>query len=270
MLKEGKELKIYYLLSIPLIILTIIAAMGELLIEDLHKDTLINFIGFTSFNILTLFIVIPIFITSLLYSVKGSLKATLIWMGCLGYTLYTYILYTCTAEYNEFFLIYVTIFSLSLYMLIGISISLNPIEIKEQFKTEMPKKLIAGILIVTGILFLFFWVMQNIGILIKEDFSYPEEELKLKYVFAIDIGFLFPLMAISGICLIKEKPFGYIFSGVSLVKGMTIGLGLTIGGLLELKAGVFADYELYPMFVIVGIVFSIALFIYIKNIEPSK
>ena len=77
-------------------------------------------------------------------------------------------------------------------------------------------------------------------------------------------------MVISGFSLIKEKPFGYISSGIALMKGITTCLGLVVTGILEIKEEVFTDFILYIMFIIVAVLFSIAMYLFISNIETTK
>ncbi|TFF88490.1 MAG: hypothetical protein EU550_01185 [Promethearchaeota archaeon] len=119
MLKKDKDLKSFYFLSIPIIILTGIASFGGIFIQGLYRDPHEVLVQAIVQDIVTLFILFPIFVISLIYSHKGSLKGTIVWLGCLGYTLYTYILYTAMAAFNVFFLIYVAIYSLSLFTFIG-------------------------------------------------------------------------------------------------------------------------------------------------------
>lgn len=48
----------------------------------------------------------------------------------------------------------------------------------------------------------------------------------LKYVFALDLGVVAPLAALSAVWLWRRQPWGYALAGVVLVKASTMGLAL--------------------------------------------
>jgi hypothetical protein len=69
-------------------------------------------------DIVTLLIGTPLLIISLIFTNKNSIRGKLLLTGTVDYFLYTYISYSFLAMYNEFFLLYVLIMSLSFFAFI--------------------------------------------------------------------------------------------------------------------------------------------------------
>ena len=63
----------------------------------------------------TLALVVPALLVALVLARRGSLRGRLVLAGGLGFMLYTYATMCFGAAYNEFFLIYVALFSMSLF-----------------------------------------------------------------------------------------------------------------------------------------------------------
>jgi hypothetical protein len=268
MLKDGKKLNVFYILSIPIIILTAIGAFGGIFFEGLYRDPHEVLVQALAQDVVTLFIILPVFVISLFFSQKGSLKGTIVWLGCLGYTLYTYILYTAMAAFNVFFLIYVAIYSLSLFTFIGALLYLNPVEIKTQFKEGIPKRIISAILIVIGAFMLLTWFKDIFDYtFIQKNLSAPD--VGQKFVYGIDMGFFLPLMILSGFLLWKNHRFGYLFSGIVLIKGITVGIAVVAMAILEFLQGYPSGLELLPIFSVILVFFIIAIILYFKNIEKT-
>ena len=94
-------------------------------------------------DVVTLVLGIPLLIAEYhLYS-RGSLRGQLLLTGTLGYMLYTYTSYTFLSAYNEFFLLYVALFSLCLFAFILAMKGLDPEYIKQQISDKFPRRGIA-------------------------------------------------------------------------------------------------------------------------------
>lgn len=66
----------------------------------------------------TLVVGIPLLLVSLLLSLRGTIRGRLLLAGALGYFTYTYASYCFLAMYNDLFLVYVLLFSGSLFAFI--------------------------------------------------------------------------------------------------------------------------------------------------------
>src|SRR5918912_2575106 len=78
-------------------------------------DTPIGALWFMAGDLITLFLAIPALVTSFVLYCRGSVQGGLLLTGTLAYFLYTYISLGFGAAYNNLFLIYILIFSASLF-----------------------------------------------------------------------------------------------------------------------------------------------------------
>src|SRR5690242_4418304 len=83
------SLRIAYLLTAIIIPLAFIASLGGLFISGLYRDTPQIVPTMQGQDAVTVLIT-PILLVSLLAARRGSTRATLIWIGLLGYVFYTY------------------------------------------------------------------------------------------------------------------------------------------------------------------------------------
>src|SRR5688572_8160496 len=97
----------------------------------------------TGTDIVTLLIGIPLLITGIVLSRQGTLRGQLLLTGALGYFLYTYGAMCFLTAFNPFFLVYVALFSLSLF---GFILSLKNLDVEEvarHIQNGFPRRAIA-------------------------------------------------------------------------------------------------------------------------------
>src|SRR5215208_466539 len=121
---EGKKsprttTRIWLWLTGPIAFLVAIAAGVGFFIEDLYRDAPVNAAQAVGQDLITLVVALPVLIVSAGLALHGSMRAHLVWLGALGYLVYTYASYALAIEFNSLFLVYVALLGLSLYTLIG-------------------------------------------------------------------------------------------------------------------------------------------------------
>ena len=114
MAQTTNNLKLAYIFSAIIIVLATTASAGGLLIENLYRDNLWTTSQWRGNDIVTLGIAVPILIGAVILAARGSQRAQLIWMAITHYMLYNFAFYLFAAAFNRFFLIYVSLFALSI------------------------------------------------------------------------------------------------------------------------------------------------------------
>ncbi len=133
-------------LSLTLALIAVIASLGGLFLIDLYRDSdTIKAVWFVN-DLITLVLAVPILLLAVYYAQKGSLKAQLIWIGSIWYMLYNYVFYLYGAQFNNFFLLYILLFSLSVYALITTITNLNVNLLEKSIKERAPYRAISGFL----------------------------------------------------------------------------------------------------------------------------
>jgi hypothetical protein len=215
-------------------------------------------------DIVTLIVGIPFLIVSLISANKKSLRGKLLLTGALGYFLYTYMSYSFLAMYNNFFLIYIIIMSLSLFSFV-INITSNELKsLQGHFKKTLPKKYIGGFLIFLGTGICLMWLERIIPSFNNRSVTGLEHYTTL-VIQAMDLGFIVPVAIVSGILLIKNNSLGYLLAPIIIIKGTTLLLAIVMMVIFMINAGVtvsIIEIIMFPLFTVICI---FNLYLVMKN-----
>lgn len=138
------RLKLAYIFSAIVAILSIVASVGGLLLDNLYQDNFLVTSTWYGNDLVTLLLAVPALVTALFLTWRGSQKVQLVWLGTLIYTLYNYAFYLFGSAFNRFFLIYVALFTLSVFALISGLGTLDVNRITQQFCPQTPVNWIGG------------------------------------------------------------------------------------------------------------------------------
>lgn len=216
-----------YILSVIIAILASVASVGGLF-TDLYRDNPPVISAFRGNDLVTLFVAVPLLVAALILAQHGSPRAQLIWLGSLGYMLYNYIFYLYGAAFNQFFLLYIALFTLSVYALIfGLS-KVNVNGISQKFRAETPVKSISSWMLFFAVLLGGLWIARSLSFVITG--QVPEDVVKMGHptalVYATDLSLLIPGLVLGAIWLWQRRAWGYVLAAIVLVKATTYGLAL--------------------------------------------
>lgn len=222
--------KIPYVMTIIIIILTVIATIGGLNNPNLYNDNNFVKVVWRSNDLLTLVLIVPIMIWSIIRFKRNSCLYRLIWMGTIGYTLYNYMFYLYGAAFNSFFLLYVLLLALSIYTLIMMLVEIDINDYRVWFNNALPKKRVSGFMFTFVIVLGGLWTLMTVSYLFTK--KVPAHVIQTGHttavVFATDLTLLISTMLASGIMLWRGKIWGCIFSVIVLFKASAYGLALIV------------------------------------------
>ena len=155
--------KIPIILSKIIIVLTVIASLGGIFANNIYRDNELVKAVWLGNDIVTLFVAIPIMIGALFFSLRNSLKARLIWMGTLWYMVYNYIFYMYGTAFNKLFLLYVIIFTLSIYALILALMKIDIKSFKKNISSNIPVRWISSYMLFFAIMIGGLWIAQSLS-----------------------------------------------------------------------------------------------------------
>ena len=112
------ELKISYYLSIIAIIFAAMASGIGIFNPGIYHDNAFVKSAWYTNDWVTLIVVLPLLIIALVLSINADFKPKLVWLGLMGYLFYNYAFYLFGAAFNNVFLLYVAIYTLSFFTLI--------------------------------------------------------------------------------------------------------------------------------------------------------
>ena len=103
-------------------------------------------------DVVTLVLGIPLLIAATVLAARGSLRGKVLHAGTLGYFLYTYTSMVMLTAYNEFYLIYVALFSMSLFAFILSLMAIDVNNLPAHFTDRLPRRTIASFLVFLGVM----------------------------------------------------------------------------------------------------------------------
>ncbi|BDZ67667.1 hypothetical protein [Methanobacterium ferruginis] len=261
--------KIIYTNSIAIAFLALIATLAGLFWKELYQhDTISGAAQMMGQDLVTLGICIPILLGTLYLIRKDSLRGKLIWMGTIFYFLYSYASMAFLTSYNQLFLVYVAIFSLSLYTLLGELLSLDIRSIKKSFTPGVIQKITAIFLVIIGLMLAGMWLKMIVSSLLTGVAPSTLETYTTLVIQALDLGVVVPAALITGLLLFKGKEWGYALASILLMKVSLLGSAILSMIYFMVQNGVNIELGQAMFFIIVtvlGIIITVAFYSRIKD-----
>lgn len=264
MINQLPNSKLYYILSLVILFEMLIVTLTGLFFDiyDNNKPEIIT--QAKGQDMVTLFVVIPLLISSLVLSNRGNIKADICYLGVLIYVSYTYLSYAFIGEYNTLLLLYINMFSFSTILLLSICYQLDFNKKNCSIKPSMPYKATGLFLISISTLFLIVWLSEIISGILTNTIPEGVTQTNRNVIYVLDLGFLLPALLIFGYWMIQEKKIGVFISGALLIKIFTLGLALLSMNVLsalnneEIELG---KVILYFIITLLSFFFTIAVFL---------
>lgn len=221
-------------------------------------------------DFITLVMGIPLLLISLLFANKNSLRGRLLLTGTIGYFLYTYMSYTFLWMYNKFFILYVVLMSLSLYGFILSMMSFEVERISSNFKKSLPVKFLGGFQLFIAFAIAMLWLGKIAPSILQDAVPVGLEHYTTLVIQGMDLGIIVPTAVVSGILIIKRKPFGYLLSSVIILKGITMLTAISammINMAMHSVKMSIVEVIVFPMFTLLAVV---SLIVLMKNITTPQ
>ena len=218
-------------------------------------------------DVVTLLIGIPLLFTGILLARKGTMRGQLLLTGALGYFLYTYGAMCFLTAFNLLFLVYVALFSMSLFGFILSMKNLDVDEVTRHISDGFPRRAIATYFIIVAVFLTLAWL----GLVASPSLTWTPpnglESAITMVIQALDLGVIVPTSLITASLLLKKQPWGYALASVMLLKILTMGTALIAMIVNQLLEGVQIDPVTSVIFVLISLAgISLGIFT-LKNIR---
>jgi hypothetical protein len=218
----------------------------------------------------TLLVGIPLLFVSMLLFKKGNLRGKLLLAGTLAYFLYTYASFAFGAAYNILFLVYVSLFSLSLFAFILTIMEIDISTLPDHFSSGLPRRTISSFLFLVGVFLSLAWLGRIIPALMANKPPLGLESYTTLIIQALDLGVVVPLAFLAGILLWKQNAWGYLLSSIVLIKGITLALAVSAMAVNMIMAGVQVSIGELIMFPTIALVSTGLTAVLLKNVNVSN
>lgn len=213
-------------------------------------------------DLVTLVLGIPLLLTAMGLTARGSLRGRVLLTGTLGYFLYTYTSIAMTAAYNELFLLYVVLFSLSLFAFILSFLAIDVATLSARVTTQFPRRTIAGVDLALGVLMALLWLGRIVPALLAGTPPFGLESYTTLVIQVMDLGLVVPAAILAGILVLRQVPFGYLLAAFVQVFGLTMGAAVTAMVIGQVLAGVPVspvELVMFPTLALVNVVLLVLL-----------
>ena len=187
-------------------------------------------------DLVTLVVAVPLLAFSAWLAFRGSLRGRLLLTGTIGFFLYTYLSMCMLTAFNALFLVYVALFTLSLYAFILCLMSFDLNRLPEHFSEKLPRGWIAALLFTIGGFLTLAWLGKVVPPLVQN--LTPALENTTTFVIqAMDLSLIVPLAFLSGVLLLRRSAWGYLLASVFVTKAIALGLAVSTMCILMTLAG---------------------------------
>ncbi len=181
-------------------------------------------------DIADLALVAPAWILLAILALRGSLRAYLLWLGVLTFTVYNYVIYTFSVPFGPLFLVWVAVLGLTLYALIGGVTAVDHPAVRSAFTSRIAIQVIAWFLIVTSILLALLWLSEDIPALLSgvRPQSVVDMALPTNPVHVLDLAFFLPAAILTAVWLLQAKSFAHTLAPAFLVFLILTGIPILL------------------------------------------
>ena len=235
--------------------------------EGIYKNDSISVVAQgKAADLVTLVFAVPLLLVALVLATRNSFRGRLLLTGTLGYFLYTYVSYVFLWSYNQLFLVYVILMSLSIFSFVLSMMTFNTSKISQKFSDKLPRKFLGGFQIFVAVTIALMWL----GRIFESKVPFGLEHYTTLVIQAMDLGIVIPVALLSGILLIKKKPYGYLLSSVIIIKGITMLAAICAMIVNSAIEGIEINMVETVVFSLFTLLAVFSLVILLKNVELKK
>lgn len=176
-----------------------------------------------------LLIGIPVVAGGLWYAIRGSPRGRVVWLGGLAYMTYMWASIAVQITFNELFLVYVALFGLSLFTLVGGVVTTDADAIRSAVEGRIRPSLYSGFLVLIGVGLAVLWLSDIVPALLDGTIPLLVEEAGPQAMVShvIDLGVVVPAIFLTAAWLYQRRTWGFVFAGVVLVLGATLAASIS-------------------------------------------
>jgi len=269
MMKTEKDNLILFL-SLPLTILTAIVSYAGIFIDSTYSRETVSYAAQgIGQDIANLFVVVPVLVISAFYACQKNKLALLIWGGTLFYLAYSYTIYSFGLHFNNQFLIYCLILSLSFYAFVYFILNTLKEEVSKWFIKSSSNKPIAIFLMIIALLFYIIWLKEIIPAIIHNTIpkSIIESGLLINPVHVLDLSIGLPALIITGISLWRKKNIGFLLAPAMMMFCILMSIAIIAMVFTMKHQGIETDTVLSTIFGIIAFISLGFLFLFLRRLK---
>lgn len=219
----------------------------------------------------TVLLGIPLLVFSCVFAGKGFLKARILLAGTLAYFLYTYMSYSFLCMYNQLFLVYTALMSISFFTLVLVFLSFDLPSLEKAFSNDFPVKTIGVFILLFSCAIALMWFGRILPPLRNGNEPAGLEHYTTLVIQGMDLGFVIPISIVAAVQLMRRKAIGLLLSSIMCMKGLTMLTCLTAMVINQVICGIKIAAAEIIVFPTANILVLLGVFVLMKKIkEPEQ
>lgn len=258
-----------YKLSVGAIILTLIVSLLDLFYPPIFlKETVSAKAQVIGQDLVNLLLGAPALALSMYYTMHGSVKARIVWLGVLAYLAYTFLSYAVLFKLNPGFLAYTAAFAFSLYATLLNLAGFNMEQLEIGTSKETIRRTQYALALILLIIFL-LWTPDIVTYYVQGEIpaTISADGFHTLVIPFQDFGILLPLTILTIWLLQKELTLGYILAPVILVKAFSIAVAVVGMIVFMYLSGIPASLPQVVIFLVGGLVIGLYMRSYLNKIQ---
>ncbi len=227
-----------FLLSALIVPLMVVLSIAGLVIDGLYRDGPWGAQAFRGADLVTLVVAVPMLTASLVATMRGSRRATAVWVGMLGYSVYNYAFYIFGAVFNDVFLLHIAVFAMSLYALACALPNVDIAGIGERLRNDRWARWVGGLLVTVGLLQGLLWVFAIVRFAFTGELIAQVPARGQHVIFALDLSLMMPALVIAGVLLSRRSAAGFLLGTAASMLGAVYTLNGLAAAWFQARAGV--------------------------------
>jgi len=236
----GPRLRIADRLAAAVLVLAAISAVAGLVVVGLYRDTEEMVRQARAADAVTLMVAVPALGFGLLRARAGSLAGRLLVLAALGYLAYNYAIFGFSVVITAMTPVHLAILGLATWALVLTLFGLDTITVDRAATARLPRRAVGGFLIVVAALFALLWLGEIAGAISSGQLPSSVAELGLptSAIYALDLAFALPLIALAGWWLLRDERQGRASALAALTWLALMGLSVLAIFAVDAAAGV--------------------------------
>jgi hypothetical protein len=223
----------------PFLFTTLRGQTAQIFGQGLYEyDTLFIGAGFKGQDAVALLLGVPLLVISIVLYQRGSVSGQLLLTGTLGYFLYLYASMALGASYNRLFLLYIAIFSASLFAFIQVFSSVNLDLVASQIPAGLPRRGLAIFMFAAGFVTLVVWGAPLVVALIKGGPPERMDSYTTMVTYALDLAIIIPATFLCAVLVLRGDPLGVVIAAPLLTLIVLLAPQIILSTIFQKSAGV--------------------------------
>ena len=177
-------------------------------------------------DIASMVVGIPALLISWLSFMRGSVRGGIVLEGMLAYFAYQYLMYVTGWAYNNLFLLYVAVYSLSALALVLVVQEIGADNLASHVSQRAPRRGLAGMMFFSGGLLLLMWLGKIVPALTHGEAPEMLNGAHTLIAQALDLGIIVPFALAAGVLLLRRSPWGYTLASIGIVKLLMMAIAI--------------------------------------------